>query len=173
MIDLPPTAPFSEAPRWFVCHTKPRCEKKFDALLKTEGFDHYLPLFTLKRKYGGRMRESKKPVMPGYVFANLPGDISPRLYQQALLVRSIYVKDQERLLREMEDIRRLVASGLPASLVPTFEKGTRVRIKHGPLMGIIALVEKPDSHKGVMIAIDVLRQGLLVPIKPEDLEILD
>ena len=29
---------------WFVCHTKPRCEKKFAALMSAEHFEHYLPL---------------------------------------------------------------------------------------------------------------------------------
>lgn len=162
-----------EASRWCVCHTKPRCEKKFDSLLNIEGLERYLPLFKHQKKYGGRMRVTHKPLMPGYIFANLPICANPRIYQQSLLVRTIHVKDQARLLREIEDIRRLVASGLPASLQPVFEKGTRVRIRNGPLMGIIALVEKPDSRKGVMIAIDVLRQGLLVAIQPEDLDILD
>ena len=28
---------------WFVCHTKPRCEKKFAALMAAERFEHFWP----------------------------------------------------------------------------------------------------------------------------------
>lgn len=167
-----PIAPF-DAPRWFVCHTKPRFEKKFTALMKAENLEHYFPTVLVSKRYGGRVREYNKALMPGYVFAELKPDFRVRVYQQALLARVIWVKDQAGLLRELEDIRRLVASGLPAFLRPTFSKGTRVRIKSGPLMGVHALVENPKNPKGVLISVDVLRQGLLVPIDPECLEILD
>ena len=38
--------------RWYVAHTKPRCEKKFDDLMAREGFAHYLPLIKSVRRYG-------------------------------------------------------------------------------------------------------------------------
>ena len=41
-------------PRWFVCHTKPRCEKKFDDLMARESFACYLPLIKIVRRYGNR-----------------------------------------------------------------------------------------------------------------------
>lgn len=45
-------------PRWFACHTKPRCEKKFAALLKAEKFAHYLPLLQSIRHYGTQKKHS-------------------------------------------------------------------------------------------------------------------
>ena len=38
-------------PLWLVCHTKPRCEKKFAALLQAEKFEHYLALVQSVRRY--------------------------------------------------------------------------------------------------------------------------
>ena len=35
---------------WLVCHTRPRCEKKFAALMAAERFEHYLPLVDRDRK---------------------------------------------------------------------------------------------------------------------------
>ena len=44
-------------PRWFVCHTKPRCEKKFAALLVREQYAHYLPLLQSVRRAGLEVEE--------------------------------------------------------------------------------------------------------------------
>ena len=37
-------------PHWFVCHTRPRCEKKFAGLVAREQFAHYLPLVRSVRR---------------------------------------------------------------------------------------------------------------------------
>lgn len=162
-----------DEPRWFVCHTKPRCEKKFSNLLKAEKIEHYCPQLSYSKKYGKRTRNYTKPLMPGYVFAELKPDFGVRLFQQALLVRAIWVDNQSRLLRELEDIRRLVESGLPSTLQPSFPKGTLVRVTAGPLMGVLGMVENPKNPKGILLSVDVLRQGLLVPISADCLELID
>ncbi len=46
---------------WLVCHTKPRCEKKFAALLAAENFEHYLPLVQSIRRYGQQTKRFTKP----------------------------------------------------------------------------------------------------------------
>ncbi len=65
-----PIQPFHE-PRWFVCHTKPRCEKKFAAMLLADGFTHYLPLVRSVRNYEDRKRTFMKPLFLGYVFTEV------------------------------------------------------------------------------------------------------
>ena len=47
---------------WLVCHTKPRCEKKFAALLAAEKFEHYLPLVQSVRRYGQQTKRFTKPL---------------------------------------------------------------------------------------------------------------
>ena len=67
-------------PRWFVCHTKPRCEKKFDDLMARERFPHYLALIQSVRRYGTQKKTFTKPLFAGYVFARLepaPGQWEP------------------------------------------------------------------------------------------------
>lgn len=168
-----PTLPRLDAARWAVCHVRPRCEKKFAALLDAGSIVNELPLLTIRHRYEGRLREYTKPLVPGYVFALLPEDYASKVYQGELLARVIPVLDQERLLADIETLRRIAESGLPAFMQPCFAKGTRVRIKSGPLLGLIALVEDPDNFKGVVVSIDVLREGVFVPLDSACLEILD
>jgi len=162
-----------DGPRWFVIHTKPRCEKKFAGLLSIELFEHYLPLITSKRRYGNRDRVYEKPLFPGYVFAEIAPEKKNRIYTLDLVVRTLWIDDQAEFLTQLGQIRTLVASGVEATLQPLIKKGARVRINSGPLWGVEGFVEDPQSPKGVLIAMDVLRQGVLVPVKREQITVLE
>jgi transcriptional antiterminator RfaH len=166
------TLPNFETPRWFVCHTKPRCEKKFSALLATEKFTHYLPLVPSIRRYHDRTKKFTKPLFAGYVFAEIPPTEKNRVYQQDLLVRAIWVDDQALFLHQLENVKTIVASGVEATLQPLLKRGTRVKIISGPLWGVEGFVEDPKNPRGVLVAMDVLQQGLLVPVAMDCLEIL-
>jgi transcription antitermination factor NusG len=166
------TLPSFAARRWFACHTKPRCEKKFAALLVAERFPHYLPLVPSVRRYRDQTKRFTKPLFPGYVFAEIPPENKNRVYQHDLLVRAIWVEDQAGFLRQIEDVRAVVASGLELSLHPLLKKGARVKVVGGPLHGLEGIVDDPASPKGVVIAIDVLQQGVLVRMPMENLQIL-
>ncbi len=158
--------------RWFVCHTKPRCEKKFASLLKAEGFEHYLPLVTSVKRYGKSTKRFTKPLFPGYVFAQITLGEKPRIYQQDLLARVLPVDDEKKFLGQLADVRLIVASGLELSVRPLIKRGTRVRVSSGPLWGLEGVVDDPANPQGIILCVDVLQQGLLVKLPLENLEIL-
>jgi transcription antitermination factor NusG len=157
---------------WYVCHTRPRREKKFAALMAAEGMEHYLPLIPSIRRYPGGTKRFTKPLFPGYVFARVPPAGKPRIYQQELLARAIPVDDEARFLGQLADVRAIVASGLELTVIPLLTRGRRVRIVGGPLHGLEGLVDDSSSAKGVVISVDVLRQGLLLRMPAESLEAL-
>ena len=164
--------PSFDTPRWFVCHARPRCEKKFAALLAAEGFEHYLPLVLSVRRYQNQTKKFTKPLFPGYVFAQIVPERRTRIYQGDLLVRTILVENEPLFLRQLADVRLLVASGLEIALHPLLKKGTRVKIVGGPLHGTEGLVDDPANPRGVVVAMDVLQQGVLVRLPAENLQIL-
>jgi len=157
---------------WLVCHTKPRCEKKFAALMQAEKFEHYLPLIESVRRYAQQTKRFTKPLFPGYVFAKVPTEKKNRIYQQDLLARAIVVENEAAFLHQLADVRAIVASGFELSVMPLLTKGRRVKITGGPLHGVVGFVDDPAKPSGVVIAIDVLQQGLLVKVPAENLEAL-
>lgn len=159
-------------PRWLVCHTKPRCEKKFAALLVAEKFTHYLPLVTSVRRYARQTKKFTKPLFPGYVFAQVPPERKARLFQQDLLARVIPVEDEARFLRQIQDVKSIVASGYELSVLPLLTRGRRVRVAGGPLHGLEGFVDDPSNPQGVVLSVDVLQQGLHVRLPIENLRIL-
>jgi len=156
--------------RWFVCHAKPRCEKKLVALLAAESFPHYLPLVESVKRYGRQTKRFTKPLFPGYVFAQIVLEKKSRVYQQDLLARTIPVGDEALFLRQMEAVRTLVASGVELTPRPLLERGTRVRVVSGPLWGLEGVVDDPANPKGIIVAVDVLQQGLHVCMSLDDVE---
>jgi transcription antitermination factor NusG len=157
---------------WLVCHTRPRCEKKFAELLVAERFAHYLPLLTSVRRYPGQVKRFTKPLFPGYVFARVAEGKRARLYQQELLARVIPVDDEPRFLRQLDDVRTIIASGYELSLQPLLTRGRRVRVKGGPLNGLEGYIDDSANPQGVVVSVDVLQRGLHVRLPAEHLQIL-
>lgn len=157
---------------WLVCHTRPRCEKKFAALLSAEKFPHYLPLLPSVRRYAQHLKRFTKPLFPGYVFAQVADEKRNRIFQQDLLARVIAVEDEATFLRQLEDVKAIVASGLELSVLPLLTKGRRVKIIGGPLHGLEGYVDNSSNPQGIVLSVDVLRQGLLVKIPIESLQAL-
>ena len=157
---------------WSVGHTRPRCEKKFADLLRAERIEHYLPLVVSVRRYGDRRKTFRKPLFPGYVFLRYRPQLRTRLFQQELIARLIEVPDEARLLRQLSDVARVLESGCEATVHPLLKRGTPVRLTGGPLRGLEGVVEDEQQPSGVIIAVDVLRQGLLVQVAREDIKVL-
>ncbi len=167
------TAPaLTSEPSWLVCHTKPRCEKKFAALMAAEKFEHYLALVQSVRRYRQQTKRFTKPLFPGYVFAQVPAELRARIYQQDLLARAIPVTNEAAFLRQLADVKAIVASGFELSLMPLITKGRRVKVTGGPLHGVEGYVTDPANPGAIIISIDVLQQGLLVRVPVENLEAL-
>lgn len=155
---------------WLVCHTKPRCEKKFAALMKAEKFEHYLPLVDSVRKYSQQTKHFTKPLFPGYVFAQIPAELKSRIYQQDLLARAITVTDVPKFLLQLADVKAIVASGFELSVMPLLTKGRRAKILGGPLHGLEGIIDNPANPRGIVLAVDVLQQGLLVRVPADQLQ---
>lgn len=164
--------PDFDQPRWFVCHTKPRCEKKFADLLAREHFTHYLPLIQSVRRYGDQKKTFTKPLFAGYVFSRIEPALKNRVYQQDLLVRAMLVENEAVFLHQLEDVKLICASGLEAALHPLIKKGTHVRVQGGPLHGLEGYVDDPANPQGIVVSVDVLQQGLLVRLPLDRLHLL-
>ena len=156
--------------QWFVCHTKPRCEKKLAALLLAEKFEHYLPITESVKRYGTKTKRFTKPLFPGYVFAQIVLEHKARVYQQDLLARIIPVGNESVFLRQMAEVRTLIASGVELALTPPLQRGTRVKVISSPLWGLEGVVDDPANPQGIVVSVDVLQQGLHVRISADCIE---
>ena len=57
--------------KWFVAHTKSRCEVKAGDFFKKNGVESYVPVFEEKREWSDRTKKVITPAISGYVFFKL------------------------------------------------------------------------------------------------------
>lgn len=141
--------------------------------MEQEHFEHYLPLTLSVRRYGTHTKKFTKPLFPSYVFARFPPSEKLRAHKQDHLVRVLPVDNERIFLNQLEGVKALIASGLELSLCPPLKKGMRVKVTAGPLWGVEGIVDDPENPKGIVIAIDILRQGVHARIAPEYLKPID
>jgi transcriptional antiterminator RfaH len=60
--------------KWYVCRTKPNCERQAKRHLLRQGFDAYLPMLSVRRLIREEMQTRNLPLFPGYLFIRLDLD---------------------------------------------------------------------------------------------------
>lgn len=158
------------AVRWFVAHTKPRCEKKLHDHCLREGISATLPCFRSAHKYRGKNVVFQKPLFPGYVFLQFEPRLKSSVQQSDFVANLLDVFDQATLEKQLQEILAALDAGLEVRMVPSIGAGTRVCIKAGPLRGVEGWVERRHGPDVVLLRLDFISQAALVQIGAEMLE---
>lgn len=150
----------NEGRSWWVLHTKPRQEKAVLRYLLDSRSYCYLPL--LKRRIGRGLNYSYVPLFTSYVF--LFGNGQERLNSLTTnrIVRTLEVPDQNRFRADLEQIHRLLASGLPVAPEDRLYPGTLVEICHGPLAGIKGIIVRDAGRERFIVQVDFIQKGVSI-----------
>jgi transcription antitermination factor NusG len=119
----------SKNKKWLAVYTKPRWEKKVNALLNTKGFESYCPLNKVRRKWSDRIKLVEEPLFKSYVFVNITSDEEPAVRMINGVLNFVYwlgkpavIKQQEidrikRFLNDYEDVSAEALAIKPADTV--------------------------------------------------------
>ena len=156
--------------KWYVLWTHSQSEQLVHNHLANRGFDVFLPTIEMwARRHGMRYRRCV-PMFPGYLF--LQHRMDPRSYVDVCQTRGL-VKllgqgwDQLATVpvQEIEAIRTLHASGLPATPHPYMRTGDRVRIIEGLLANATGILLRINPTKGLLvISVNLLQRSVAVEI---------
>lgn len=150
--------------RWCVIHTRSRREKKIAEKCAQFGIRHYLPLRKSVTGRRGRRYTAMVPIFPGYVFVYIDWSDRRKLYQTNHIARVIDVVDQENLLDELRNVRRVEESGSFLHPLTKITRGRRVRIIDGPLAGLEGTVKRVKGKNCVVLNVDIIRQSVACEI---------
>lgn len=156
--------------RWFVAHTRPRCEKKVVEFCTEFGWIHFLPLYRSVRSYPGKKVVFKKPLFQGYVFLHLAEDSLSAIRQNRHVAKLLEPADQEEFAAQLNDIRLAVESEREVRLAPHIIEGQRVQIRSGPLRGLEAEVLRRQGITEVILRLDFIGQAAAVKVEADELE---
>jgi transcriptional antiterminator RfaH len=160
--------------RWWCLHTKPRQEKAVARELRVRNVSYYLPqVVKVDRTPQGRRIRSNVPLFTGYLF--LLGD--ERARYEALrtnrLAQVLEVYDQDTLIGDLRQIHQMMASGLTVLPEPTMPVGSRVRVKTGPLVGIVGTVIRRGKRDEFVAVVQFLGRGATVALEDWQVERID
>jgi transcription antitermination factor NusG len=85
--------------KWFVAHTKSRCELKASDFFKKNGVESYVPVFEEKRQWSDRTKKTITPAVSGYVFFRL------EKVDYSFLNQNPYLRNIVRRLGQAVEIR--------------------------------------------------------------------
>lgn len=157
-------------PKWWVAHTKPRCEKRLEDYCRRFGVPCTLPLFKSVKRYGGRTRTFTKPFFPGYAFLHCPADDTLTALRSGHIANLLPVSDQATFTAQLQAILDALNSDHEVRLAPEIQAGQRVRIKSGSLRGMEAWVQDRRGRLEVLLRLDFIGQAAAVSIAADELE---
>jgi len=160
----------SDSIAWFVAHARPRCEKKVVQYCGDLGIATTLPCYQSVRKYRGKTVSFEKPLFPGYVFLQALPEQRGQIYQSDYVANLLTVHDQVLFEQQLSDVLRALETGLEIILAPEIGKGSRVKIKNGPLAGVEGWVEERYGFDTVLLRLEFIGQAAAVKLSAGDLE---
>ena len=151
---------------WFALCVKPRHEKSAAAALRFKGYDEFLPLYRARARWSDRVKVTQRPLFPGYVFCRL--DIRhrvPVLNTPGVLRVIGHGREPVALEdREIDALKVVVRSGLPAEPWPFLNVGCRIGIEEGPLRGIEGTLLEIKGRDRLVLSVGLLQRSIAVEV---------
>jgi transcription antitermination factor NusG len=147
---------------WFAIAVKPRHEKSVACVLKTKGYETFVPL----RRHRRVARVSELPLFPGYVFSRF--DLLKRLPIMTTpgVNRILGVGPNPIPLDpcEIESLQTTLDKALSVAALPFLQAGKKVRICHGPLQGVEGIVVLDRGMPRIVLSITLLQRSVLAEV---------
>lgn len=148
---------------WYGVRVKPRSEFKASEELSVQGFEAFLPVRRVRRRWSDRVKVLAAPLFPGYLFCQFHTVNRSRVLRTPGVA---YILGYGRTPtpvseREVRSIRRLVESGMVLVDYPYLQAGQRVRIERGPLTGVEGIIVKAENGKArVVVSVTLLQRAV-------------
>ena len=153
---------------WFALYVKPRHEKNVACMLRGQGYDEFVPLYSRRTP----SRTTELPLFPSYVFCRF--DENKRL--PVLKVPGVFsiVEFGGRAAPVADDeiavLKRVVAARIERQPWPALPVGGKVRIAGGPLQGIEGVVVTDKNTSRLIVSVDLLKRAVAVELDRHWLE---
>lgn len=151
---------------WYGIRTRSNHEKIAATLLALKGYEYYLPLYRSRRRWSDRTVETERPLFPSYVFCKFDANSRLPVVSTPGVVSVVGFGAEPAPIpdAEVEAVRTILCSGLPAEPYPFMQEGQRVRVKRGALDGLEGILLKKKSSWRMVISVVMLQRSISVEI---------
>jgi len=156
--------------QWWVVHTKSRNEKALAHDLMGRGISYFLPMIWKVRRKSRRTMRSLLPLFGGYLFFCGSENDRVEILRTDRVANLIEVKDQQKLIRELQQIEQALRSGVPVTPHKYLKEGQKCRVVAGPLMGLQGVISRTAGATRLVLQVDMLGQAASVEIDVDMIE---
>lgn len=154
---------------WIAVQVRPRFERAVSGSLQRRGYVEFLPTYTplFERTPA---RADGRVLFPGYVFCRYVRFPAFRIVEIPGVVRLVGFGNKVALIpdQEIEDIRKIVASGADSRVVPFIREGERIEVVNGPLKGVTGVLSRLKSRDCVVISVPLLSRSVAAEVNLRD-----
>jgi transcription antitermination factor NusG len=159
---------------WYAVYTMSRHEKRVAAHCERIAIEHFLPLYTWRRSWKNRTTvDLQMPLFPNYIFVQLsPDDHGPLMRLPGVLstvgnaAGPVAIQDSEmEVLRRIMDCKAIE----PHAYITA---GDKVRVKEGPLEGIVGVVLRKANGFRFIVTLDLIGKSVALDIESSGLELI-
>ncbi len=154
------------APSWFAIRVRPKHEKAAAINLGRQGFEEYVPLHRVRRRWSDRVKELDAVLFPGYIFCRFPRHDRLRVLNSPSVESIVGFGKTDIPVddAEIQAVRTLVASGRPLAPWPFLRIGQNVVIENGPLAGVRGVVLREQDSWRVVVSVEALDRSIAVEV---------
>jgi transcriptional antiterminator NusG len=163
-------APAPETAHWYALRTRARHEKKVRDRLLERRVEVFLPLYERWSRWKDRNKQIQAALFPGYCFARFAPTERVRVLTVAGVADIVGVNGHAEPIddREIESVRKLIASRFRYDPHPLLEEGMEVEVVRGPLAGVRGRLIRKDRSVRLVLSVTLIRQAAVVEIHPAD-----
>jgi transcription antitermination factor NusG len=151
---------------WFALQVRTRNEAGVAEQLSGRGYERFLPLYKVRKRWSDRIKEADTPLFPGYLFCRFdPQDRLPILKTPGVMQIVGFKKGPVAVDEsEIQALQTIIAAGAPHQPWPFLTAGDRVRIESGPLLGLEGILTEVRSSHRLVLSVTLLQRSVAVEI---------
>jgi transcription antitermination factor NusG len=149
---------------WFALAVVPRKEKATAQALRAKGYQDFLPMYTVRRRWSDRVKSVELPLFPGYVFSRFR---LPILKMPAVMAILGMGKQPEPIPDvEIDALQTVCKAGVNTIPYPYLTAGAKVRINEGPLTGVEGILLASKQTR-LILSVTLLQRSIAVEVDAE------
>lgn len=160
-----------QSKKWFALYTKPRWEKKIDALLLKKGVESWCPLQKVERQWSDRKKIIEDPLFKSYVFVHINDTERTKVLMTDGVLNFVYYLGKPAIIKdeEVDTIKKYLAEkDARISIISEqgFMEEMKIKVNYGVFMGNEGTVIRGGKKK-VFVKLQSLGHVMVVEFPAE------